>query len=412
MTTAIAQSRIAYLVNHYPAVSHSFIRREIVALERLGFEVLRIAVRGWDGALADPADVREREQTRFVLREGAPALLGAVVAQALARPAAWLRALRLASGMAAGSDRSLAYHWMYFAEACVVARWLRGAGVRHVHAHFGTNSAEVAMLAAMLAGATFSFTVHGPDEFDRPRAIGLAEKIRRAAFVVGISAFTRSQLFRWVEAKHWDKIHVVHCGLDSAFHGGAASPSPAARRLVCVGRLGEQKGHLLLLAAMRRAFDRGAEFDLVLAGDGELRAAIEARVRELGLEKRVRITGWIGSAEVRGELEAARALVLPSFAEGLPVVIMEAMALRRPVVTTYVAGIPELVRAGENGWLVPAGDVDALVDAIVACVDASAESLARMGAAGRERALARHDVDVEAGKLARLLRAQLGEGAR
>src|SRR6185369_10675230 len=126
-------------------------------------------------------------------------------------------------------------------------------------------------------------------------------------------------------------------------------------RLVCVGRLGEQKGHLLLLAAMRRAFDRGAVFDLVLAGDGELRGAIEERIRALDLASHVRITGWIASAAVRSEIEAARALVLPSFAEGLPVVIMEAMALRRPVVTTFVAGIPELVRDGENGWLVEAG---------------------------------------------------------
>ena len=130
---------------------------------------------------------------------------------------------------------------------------------------------------------------------------------------------------------------------------------------------------------------RGCAFELVLAGDGALRGAIEERVRALGLQEHVRITGWIGSVEVRKELEAARALVLPSFAEGLPVVIMEAMALRRPVITTYVAGIPELVRSGESGWLVPAGDVDALADTIVECLDASGELLERMGRAARER---------------------------
>jgi glycosyltransferase involved in cell wall biosynthesis len=329
-----------------------------------------------------------------------------MLAEALARPLALASAARLATRMAAGSDRSLVYHWIYLAEACIVARWLRAAGIRHVHAHFGTNSAEVAMLAAMLVPASYSFTVHGPDEFDRPRAIGLAEKIRRAAFVIGISAFTRSQLYRWVDSTHWDKIHVVHCGLDRAFHDGACAPPAAGRTLVIVGRLGEQKGHLLLLAAMRRAFDRGAVFDLVLAGDGELRAAIEERISALGLASHVRITGWIGSADVRSEIEAARALVLPSFAEGLPVVIMEAMALRRPVVTTFVAGIPELVVDGETGWLIPAGDVDALTDAIIACLGADDGSLARMGSAGRERVLARHDVDVEANKLARLFAAE------
>ena len=403
--------RVAYLINHYPAVSHSFIRREILALERRGVEVMRIALRGWDGALADPDDVRERERTRFVLQQGGLALLAAMLANALARPLAFVAAARLATRMAVGSDRSLFYHWIYLGEACVVARWLRAARIGHVHAHFGTNSAEVAMLAALLAPASYSFTVHGPDEFDRPGAIGLAEKIRRAAFVVGISAFTRSQLYRWVESVHWDKIHVVHCGLDRAFHDGAVAPPANGARLVCVGRLGEQKGHLLLLAAMRRAFDRGLVFDLVLAGDGELRGAIEERIRALDLASHVRITGWIASAAVRSEIEAARALVLPSFAAGLPVVIMEAMALRRPVVTTFVAGIPELVRDGENGWLVPAGDVDALADALVACLAADGDALARIGSAGRERVLARHDVDVEAGKLARLFVAQPGGAA-
>jgi len=317
---------IAYLVNHYPAVSHSFIRREILALEKGGVAVQRIALRGWDGPLADPADVLERTRTRFVLRQGAVELSRAMLATAFSHPGRAFAALRLATRMSRGSDRPLLWHWIYFAEACVVARWLGESGASHVHAHFGTNSAEVAMLAGVLADVGYSFTVHGPDEFDRPRAIGLAEKIRRAAFVVGISSFTRSQMFRWVERAHWSKIEVVHCGLDAAFHAGDPAGATASTSLVCVGRLGEQKGHLLLLDAMRRVFDRGHRFSLVLAGDGELRAAVEARVRELGLQGHVRITGWIGSEEVRRELLAARALVLPSFAEGLPVVIMEAMA--------------------------------------------------------------------------------------
>ena len=395
---------IAYLVNHYPAVSHSFIRREILALEKGGVAVQRIALRGWDGPLADPADVLERTRTRFVLREGAVALIGAMLSMALARPGRTFAALSLATRMSRGSDRPLLFHWIYFAEACVVARWLGESGASHVHAHFGTNSAEVAMLAALLAGVGYSFTVHGPDEFDRPKAIGLAEKIRRAAFVVGISSFTRSQMFRWVERAHWPKIEVVHCGLDAAFHAGDPAGTTASTSLVCVGRLGEQKGHLLLLGAMRRVFDRGHRFSLVLAGDGELRAAVESRIRELGLQEHVRITGWIGSQDVRTELLAARALVLPSFAEGLPVVIMEAMALRRPVVTTYVAGIPELVQHGRTGWLVPAGDEEALADAIVECLGASDQALAAMGANGRERVLERHDADREAGKLAALFR--------
>lgn len=400
--------RVAYLVNHYPAVSHSFIRREILALERQGFEVERFALRGWDGTLADPQDERERERTRFVLQQGAVGLLSALLAEAVTNPVSFWKALRLATSLSKASDKSLIYHWIYLVEACVVARWSRTSGVRHIHAHFGTNSAEVAMLAGELCGASYSMTVHGPDEFDRPQAIALGEKIRRAAFVAAISSFTRSQLFRWVERAHWDKILVVHCGLEDAFHSTPQVPVPSARRLVCVGRLSEQKGHLLLLTAMRTAFDRGCEFDLVLVGDGELRGAIEERIDSLGLRAYVRLTGSIGSAEVRAELVAARALVLPSFAEGLPVVIMEAMSLRRPVITTFVAGIPELVRVGEGGWLVPAGDADALTAAIVDCLGSTPERLDAMGGVARQRVLARHDIDVEAGKLAQLFCAQLG----
>ena len=197
--------RVAYLVNVYPAVSHSFIRREIQALERAGVDVQRIALRGWQGALADPQDFAERERTAFVLRGGASALLGALLREALARPAKMLSAMRSAWRLSKGSDRSLPYHAIYLAEACVAAHWLRQRGTRHVHAHFGTNSTEVALLAATLVGGSYSFTVHGPDEFDRPRAIALGEKIRGAAFVVGISSYTRSQMFRWVEQEHWSE---------------------------------------------------------------------------------------------------------------------------------------------------------------------------------------------------------------
>ena len=364
-----------------------------------------MALRGWDGALADAEDRAERVRTRFVLRQGAVRLGWAVLAQAFSRPAAFFSALRLATRSSRGSDRPLAYHWIYLAEACLVARWLKERAIGHVHAHFGTNSAEVAMLAGVLGGARYSMTVHGPDEFDRPAAIGLASKIRRAAFTVGISSYTRSQLYRWVERAEWARIHVVHCGIDASSFETAPALDDVAR-FVCVGRLSEQKGQFLLLDAVRRLADRGTAVELVLAGDGELRAGLETRIQTLGLEKQVRITGWIDGAQVRAEILAARALVLPSFAEGLPVVIMEAMALRRPVITTWIAGTPELVRSGETGWLIPAGDVDALADAMARCLGASVESLRRMGDLARERVLARHDVEAEAAKLAVLFRGE------
>jgi glycosyltransferase involved in cell wall biosynthesis len=327
------------------------------------------------------------------------------VLQALrAQPRRFFSALWLALRMGQRADRSWPYHLIYFAEACRLLPWLQAFGAEHVHAHFGTNSTEVVMLAQALGGPTYSFTVHGPEEFDKPQFIHLGEKVRRAAFVAAISSYGRSQLFRWVEHAHWAKVKVVHCGLERAFHDVPEVPMPALPRLVCVGRLCEQKGQVLLLEAARVLAAQAVEFELVLAGDGEMRAEIETLIADYGLQARVRITGWISSEQVRAEILAARALVLPSFAEGLPVVIMEAMALRRPVLTTYVAGIPELVRAGENGWLFAAGAVDELAAALADCLVQPAEVLQRMGEAAYQRVLERHDIDTEAAKLAVLFR--------
>ncbi|MCC4116433.1 glycosyltransferase [Aromatoleum toluclasticum] len=391
--------RIAYLINQYPKVSHSFIRREILALERQGFDVLRVAVRGWDAELVDAEDRSEQARTTYLLQDGMGALAKAVMQAALHSPGRFFAALRLALRMGRRADRPWPYHLIYLAEACRALPALRDFEVRHVHAHFGTNPAEVAMLIEALAGVPYSFTVHGPEEFDKPGFLGTGEKIRRSAFVVAISSFGRSQLFRWAAHRDWDRVKIVHCGLEPAFHTVPPTPLPAAPRLVCVGRLCEQKGQLLLVEALARLAEKGIDFEMVLAGDGELRGEIEALVARHGLQRSVRVTGWISSEQVRDEILAARALVLPSFAEGLPVVIMEALALRRPVATTFVAGIPELVRHDENGWLFPAGSVDALAAALETVLATPAAEIERMGEAGRRRVLERHDVDREAAKL-------------
>ncbi len=397
-------TRIAYFINQYPKVSHSFIRREILALERLGFEVQRIALRGWQDAVADPEDIQEKSRTRYVLQGGVLSLLLATLRMLVSRPLRFLSALVLAIKMSRHADRPLPYHLVYLAEACRLLPWMHDFGARHIHAHFGTNSTEVVMLANALGGPGYSFTVHGPEEFDKPQFIHLGEKIRRSRFVVAISSFGRSQLYRWVEHTQWPKVQVVHCGLESAFHGGPPIDPPDVPRLVCVGRLCEQKGQLLLIQALARLVQRGITCELVLAGDGEMRPEVEALIAKNGLQKQVRITGWISSAQVREELLAARAMVLPSFAEGLPVVIMEAMALRRPVLTTAVAGIPELVSQGEAGWLFSAGAVDELADAMAHCLAMPAAQLAAMGNAAHKRVLQRHSIDTEAAKLANLLR--------
>lgn len=398
--------KLAYLVNHYPKVSHTFIRREILALERLGVTVQRLAVRGWDDAAPDPQDQAEKIKTTYLLQKGTLNLLQAMCRQALKTPFSFFAALRLALQMGFRADRPLPLHLIYLAEACVALEHLRASGAAHVHAHFGTNATEVALLIQALGGPGYSFTVHGPEEFDKPEFLHLASKIRHARFVVAITSFCRSQLYRWVESVHWPKVHIVRCGLEPEFHQVDARPAQG-QRLLCVGRLSEQKGHMLLIEAAALLVARSPHFELVLAGDGELRRSIEARIAALGLQKHVRITGWIGSEQVRAEIQGARALVLASFAEGLPVVIMEAMALGRPVVSTCIAGIPELVVPGENGWLVPAGDVQALADAMHTCLQLPEAALQQMGQAARRRVLQAHDVNSEAARLAELVQGHI-----
>lgn len=397
--------RVAYFTNQYPKVSHTFIRREIQALERQGVQIARVALRGWSDPLVDPDDLAERRLTHYLLKRGLASLLGATLRRFLAEPRLFLRAFAASMRMSRQSDRVVPYHWVYLAEACALLEWCSDRGIDHLHAHFGTNPAEVALLTHTLGGPRFSFTVHGPEEFDRPVGLHLREKIAGASQVIAISSFARSQLFRWIPFSDWPKVQVVHCGLEPAFSVLPPNPSfTSAPRLVCVGRLCEQKGQLLLVEAVRRLRDRGEPVELVLAGDGELRQDIEDLIRQHRLPEQITITGWVSSEAVKAQLLAARALVLGSFAEGLPVVIMEAMALGRPVVSTSIAGIPELVRAGQDGWLVPAGDVEALTEAMSEALRAPIERLQAMGAAARERVLARHDIDREAEKLARHFR--------
>jgi colanic acid/amylovoran biosynthesis glycosyltransferase len=396
--------RIAYLINQYPKVSHSFIRREIQALERKGVSVMRISIRGWNEPLVDPYDSAERDRTRYVLKVGALRLVLAFFRILFSRPISLFRALRIEFKMARHSDRPLLVHLIYIAEACQILLWLEDANITHLHAHFGTNSAEVAMLVHILGGPSWSFTVHGPEEFDKPYQIGLAEKIRCASFVVAISSYGRSQLFRLVHHLYWFKIHVLHCGLDQDFLNAAPSNArPLPRRLVCVGRICEQKGQLLLLEAVKLLAAEGIDFELILAGDGELRADAEQFIALHHLTSRVRITGWLTGTQVREELLLARALVLPSFAEGLPVAIMEAMALQRPVISTFVAGIPELVEPGQHGWLVPAGDVGALVTAMHTCLSSADEEVIKMGQSAQRQVQIRHNAEHQADKLIALI---------
>jgi colanic acid/amylovoran biosynthesis glycosyltransferase len=394
-------SRIAYVINQYPRVSHTFIRREILALERQGFDILRISLQGWDAELADAEDQQERTKTRYVLQKGVPPLLWAALKTLLSSPASFFSALVLAIRISRGAERSLLYHLAYLAEACHMLPWIKVFGATHVHAHFSNNSTEVAMLVNALGGPSYSFTVHGQSEL---LSGGMAEKVRRAAFVVTISSYGRSQVYRLSNYMSWPKVKVVHCGLEAAFHDVPRTSPPLRPRFVCVGRLSAEKGQLLLIEAAHRLVSKGVEVELVLVGDGEMRKAVEELVARRGLSEQVRITGSVSSNQVREEILSARALVLPSFSEGLPVVIMEAMALRRPVLASCINGIPELVRSGETGWLFPAGSIEDLTAAMEECLFKTPDELGKMGDAGYLRVMQQHSIETEAAKLAELFR--------
>jgi glycosyltransferase involved in cell wall biosynthesis len=400
--------KIAYLINQYPQASQSFIRREVAGLEALGFHVELFTLRTWDQPLVDPADQAEKARTRVVLDVGAVGLFKALFVTLFTRPGAFFRALSMAFKLGKQGEKGRLFHLIYLAEACVLLGWLRDCGAQHLHAHFGTNSTAVALLVHELGGPPYSFTCHGPEEFDRPLTLKLREKIENAKFVVAVSEFGRSQLFRWVHHDHWHKVHVVHCGVDADFLAAPPTPVPDVPRLVCVGRLCEQKGQLLLLQAAARLNVEAAPFELILAGDGPLRREIEQFIEQNNLRARVVITGWLTNGQVREQILASRALVLPSFAEGLPVVVMEALALHRPVLTTFVGGIPELVEDQKSGYLIPAGSVERLVEAMSAIQESNVANLSAMGGHGAEAVARGHDAKREATKLAKLFESTYG----
>lgn len=394
--------KIAYFINQYPKVSHSFIRREIHALEQRGINIERFAIKADSDELVDSQDIKEFAKTRYLLNASLWSIVTIIIKTLLTQPASFFSTMWYALRVGWHSDRGLLNHLFYFIEACLLKKWTNEAGVEHVHAHFGTNPATVVLLVRHLGGPPYSFTVHGPEEFDKPEFISLGEKIRHSAFVVAISSYGRSQLYRWVEHDYWERVKVVHCGLDSGFHEFSISTANYSHNIVCVGRLCEQKGQQLLVEAVAELVNNGEPLHLTLAGDGPMRSEIEEMIARHQLESNITITGWISSSRVREEILNARALVLPSFAEGLPVVIMEAMALQRPVLSTYVAGIPELIKPGENGWLIPAGDAEILKDAIFQVLHTGNSELDRLAMNAREKVLEQHDIDIEAGKLSGL----------
>jgi colanic acid/amylovoran biosynthesis glycosyltransferase len=406
--------RIAYLTSIYAGTSSSFVRGEVFALRRRGHEVFTFSIRR-----PAPAEVvgeeitREHQNTEHLLAAGPPTLLKALGWWALRRPARLARCLSLATKLSNPGVRGRLLPFAYLAEGALLGRRLVELRIDHLHNHFAEGSAAAALYASTLTDVPYSFTVHGPDEFDLERAarLGLATKAAAAKFVAAITEYARSQIYRWIDIEDWPKVQIVHCGVDPSFLATPTS-EPGGNRLITVGRMVEQKGQMMLIEALARARDAGADFELVVIGDGPLRGALERRIAELRLGDVVDLQGWQDSRHVAREVDAALALVLPSFAEGLPIVLMEAMARIRPVVATRVGGIRELVEPGVNGWLVAPSSIEELTEALVELARTDRQRLAAMGKAGRAAVAERHDRDVEAGKLEALMGAAPPRGDR
>jgi len=398
--------RIAYLVSRYPAVSHTFVLREVLALRRLGVLIDTFSIRrSRSEELLSAADREAFETTYAILPPRIGDLLRAHAMALVTRPWRYLVTLWLALRLTPGGLRGTLWQLFYFIEAVVFWHECRRRGIRHVHAHFANVAADVALLTASLGGGraegwSWSFTMHGPTEFYDVGGYRLTRKVERASFVVCISDFCRSQLMALVGPEHWPKLRKAYCGVDvdayrpqsPASDDGAGGTRETAR-VLCVGRLTSEKGQAVLLRAVAELTRRRRlPVEVVFVGDGPTRAALQELASSLGVGERVTFKGSVGQDTIRSHYAAADLFCLPSFAEGVPVVLMEAMAMGLPVVTTRIMGTPELVDDGVSGLLVSPGRVDELARALAELISAPDRRKA-MGRAGREKVCAEFEIE-------------------
>lgn len=393
-----ALSKIAYLTGEYPRATDTFIQREVAALRDMGREVLTCSIRqtGPEHHVG-PEQRAEAAKTFHVLKAAkSPLHLLRCHWRFLSRdPSKYFASLRLALQTNPGGIKNSLYQLFYFAEAAVLGAHLQDQGVTHLHNHIAKSSCSVAMLMSEMTDIPFSFTLHGPDIFFAPNHWRLDKKIEKARFVACISHFCRSQAMSFSATDHWSKLHIVHCGVAPERYENDAEPE--GNRLLFVGRLAAVKGLPVLLEALVDV----ADAQLTVVGDGPDREDLQRQANDLGLAVRVDFVGYKSQKDVATLLKSHAIFVLPSFAEGVPVVLMEAMASARPVVTTKIAGVPELVSDGLSGLLVSPGDVSGLRDAI-SQLQTDAELRKSMGAKGQARVVKSFDFKTEAAWLSKL----------
>jgi glycosyltransferase involved in cell wall biosynthesis len=401
--SAGAKPKVAYLTSYYPAVSHTFIRREVVALREQGVDVKTFSIQGsYGGGVLAPADVAEERSTRSILARSRIAIMRDLVVALIRHPAV-VAATMLDAARGVRGLRNRLWQVFYVAEAMILQQWVATWGATHVHAHFANAGADVArwtkVLGNRIGGSwTWSFTMHGPTEFYAVEEHRLREKVRDADFVACISDFCRSQLMVFSDPTEWSKLHVVHCGVVPDEFEQSEGSSDGVFTVVCVGRLVPEKGQMVLVQAAKQLADEGVAARIVFVGDGRSREELEAEASKYGID--ALFVGYVGEEEVPKWLSQADVFCLPSFAEGVPVVLMEAMAAGLPVVTSRIAGIQELVEDDVSGFVLPPGRDDLLATALSTIARDRTRGRA-MGMSGRQKVQRDFDVSVSARQLAR-----------
>ena len=370
-------TRVAYLVSDYDAPSHTFVRREVAALRALGTDVCAFSIIKSGNSDSEAISVLGRPFLAYF-----SSLISALIVSPLRFVSTW----NLARRHRPPGLRALLWAQFHFVEAIMLAKLLSHAATMHLHVHFANSGATVGMLAAHYLRMTWSLTLHGISETDYPAGLLLPEKISRAKFVACASYFMQAQAMRQVSEEQWYKFRLVRCGVDCRRLAQirASSNGSDIPKLICVGRLSPEKGHLGLLEVIQRLRVKGIDCCVTLVGDGPSRLEIEARTERLGLRDRVFFSGFLSEGETLAAIADSDILVLPSFMEGPPVVLIEALALGKPVVASRVAGIPELVEHGKIGLLFTPSDTAALEDAITQILN-DRDAWIEMGRAGRAR---------------------------
>jgi glycosyltransferase involved in cell wall biosynthesis len=412
---AVATAPIGYLTSRYPAISHTFILHEVRALRRLGLDVRTYSARRVTEAdVITPLERDELARTSAILPCSPARVAAAHLRAFVRRPHRYLATLAAALRMSPGGARGALWQLFYFAEAVLFLELCQRDGVRHVHVHHANVAADVALLAAELdrppgggCGLKWSLTMHGPTEFYEVRRFNLAVKVTRAGYVICISPFARSQLMMLVDEKHWAKLEVVPCGVDTElFTPPASRARDDAVEILTVARLVRGKGLSVMIGALGRLRERGVPARLTIVGDGPYLRPLQALVDALDLSQRVTFMGAMGQEQLRERYAEADVFCMSSFAEGVPIVLMEAMAMELPVVTTSVMGIPELVHDGVSGILIRPGAEVELADALERLAR-DPELRRRMGRAGRLAVLAERDLDGCADRLQAVMHRRL-----